>query len=191
MQGIPAAAGKLITHTTEHGEGQSSFPLDTRVGKVEVELQGRNILAGTRNDLPWNTPFTAFPVNLVLPESTEPLSLPKVIMVMPFLAVGGAEQLALNLIKGLKNDIQFIILAAEEIDPALGTLSDAFRELTPYVYNMADFLNPHLRTSFLWYLVERFPPGFNLHRQRYGLDLRYSRSDQAALSQTANYKSGV
>ncbi len=23
---------------------------------------------------------------------------------------------------------------------------------------MADFLNPHLRTSFLWYLIERFHP---------------------------------
>lgn len=158
MQGIPAVAGKLIIHTTEGGERQPPFPLDAPIGKVEVQLQGRNILARTRNDLSWNAPLTALPVDLVLPESPGQSGLPTVIMVMPFLAVGGAEQLAINLIKGLKNDIRFIILAAEELDPALGTLSDAFRELTPYVYNMADFLNPHLRTSFLWYLIERFHP---------------------------------
>jgi glycosyltransferase involved in cell wall biosynthesis len=158
MQGIPAVAGKLIIHTTEHRERQPSLPLDTPIGKVEVQLQGRNIVARTRTDLSWNSPITALPVDLVLPESTEQPGLPTVIMVMPFLAIGGAEQLAINLIKGLKNDIRFIILAAEELDPALGTLSDVFRELTPYVYNMADFLNPHLRTSFLWYLVERFHP---------------------------------
>ncbi len=47
MQGIPAVAGKLIIHTTEHGERQPSFPLDAPIGKVEVQLQGRNIVVLT------------------------------------------------------------------------------------------------------------------------------------------------
>jgi glycosyltransferase involved in cell wall biosynthesis len=93
-----------------------------------------------------------------MPLAVEPSAQPTVLVVMPFLAVGGAEQLALHILNSLKEKIRFIVLSVDELDPSLGTLSDAFRQLTPWVYNLADFLDPQLRASFLWCLIERFQP---------------------------------
>lgn len=158
MDGLPSVAGKLITHTTSSPEIGESFPLETQTGEVDLALQGKHILTRTRLDLPWDTTHTYRTIDSVMP-STQPTSnLPTVFLAMTFLAVGGAEQLALNLINGLKDKIRFVILGAEELDPALGTLSDAFRQLTPLVYNMADCSAPPSRLSFLYYLIDNYQP---------------------------------
>jgi glycosyltransferase involved in cell wall biosynthesis len=72
--------------------------------------------------------------------------------------VGGAEQLALHLLNHLRSEVRFVVISADPLDPGQGTLTEAFREITPWVYNIPDFLDPALRTSFLWYLIERFDP---------------------------------
>jgi glycosyltransferase involved in cell wall biosynthesis len=158
MDGLPSVAGKLLTHTVNSPEIGESFPLETQIGAVEATLQGKHILIRTRSDLPWDTAHVYRSIDSVMPISPQPTDLPTVFLAMTFLAVGGAEQLALNLINGLKDKIRFVILGAEELDPTLGTLSDAFRQLTPLVYNMADCSDPASRLSFLCYLIDRYLP---------------------------------
>jgi glycosyltransferase involved in cell wall biosynthesis len=158
MDGLPSIAGKVIPHTSNTPEIGESFPMETPTGNVEATLQGKHIVVRTRPDLSWETARVYRSIDSVMPSSRQPSDLPTVFLAMTFLAVGGAEQLALNLINGLKDKIRFVVLGTEELDPALGTLSDAFRHLTPLVYNMADCSDLPSRLSFLCYLIDRYQP---------------------------------
>jgi hypothetical protein len=80
-----------------------------------------------------------------------------VIVVMPFLAVGGAERVALDVMRYLQRDVRFVVIAAERHDAALGSTADAFRRITPYVYTCSH-LPPLLNISFMQYMIERFRP---------------------------------
>ncbi len=84
---------------------------------------------------------------------------PTVLLVMPFLAIGGAERVALDMVRELHHEIRFIIVTFENYDPSLGTTVEAFRELTPYVYTAPDFLLSHLNYSLpLWFTVYLLQP---------------------------------
>jgi glycosyltransferase involved in cell wall biosynthesis len=159
MQGKPSVVGKVIPHTTSITEPDDAFILDTKIGDVDAVQRGRHILARARTDGEWepsaNILYTS---DSVLPVTPEPSGDPTVFLIMPFLAVGGAEQLALHILSNLKDKIRFVVIALDELDPALGTLTDAFRNETPYVYSIPDFLDLSLRTSFLWYLIEQYQP---------------------------------
>ena len=85
-------------------------------------------------------------------------SRPVVLLVMPFLAVGGAERIALDVIRYLNEEILFVVVATDPRDEALGSTAEAFREVTPYVYVLSDYLAPPLRLSFFSYLAEKFNP---------------------------------
>jgi glycosyltransferase involved in cell wall biosynthesis len=156
--GLSCVAGKIISHATNQMDTKDSLPFDVTIENIQVMIQGRYLLVRTLENLPWNANVTIKPVDKVMPLSGVLSNAPTVLVVLQFLAVGGAEQLALNVIKSLLPEFRFIILSVDELDPTLGTTSDLFRELTPFVYNAMDYLNPHLRASFLWYLIERFHP---------------------------------
>jgi len=94
----------------------------------------------------------------VIPYEKIPSEKPTVILAMTFLAVGGAEQLALNIIERLSDKVRFVVVSTDEMDPSQGTLVESFRDITPFVYMLPDFVDPQLRISFLLYLVERFQP---------------------------------
>lgn len=159
MHGKPSVVGKLIPHTTSNAEPEDAFILDTKIGDVEAIQQERHILARAKIDGEWEqTGNILYAPDSVLPRSPEPFGGPTVFVIMPFLAVGGAEQLALHILSNLKDKMRFVVIALDELDPALGTLTDAFRKQTPYVYSIPDFLDLSLRTSFLWYLMEQFKP---------------------------------
>ncbi|MCK4977084.1 MAG: glycosyltransferase, partial [Anaerolineales bacterium] len=159
MHGKPSVVGKVIPHTTNTTEPNDAFILDTKIGSVDATHQGRHILARAKGNGEWEQAANILhSMDSVLPSSSEPSGLPTVFVIMPFLAVGGAEQLALHILSSLKEKIRFVVIAVDELDPALGTLTDAFRKETPYVYSIPDFLNLSLRTSFLWYLIEQYQP---------------------------------
>lgn len=159
MEGNTSLVGKVIQITTADPEVGASFPMETTFGEVEATLQGSNILARTPSENPWTpTPIILSTVDSVLPPVPEPDPRPTVILVMPFLAVGGAEQLHLHVLRELQNAIRFVVLAVDPLDPSLGTLTEAFEKITPWVYNLADFLHPDLRLSFLHQLINRFEP---------------------------------
>jgi glycosyltransferase involved in cell wall biosynthesis len=134
-----------------------SFPLETPVGEVEARTEGPYIQVRARSADPWGKVGRAlWSLEDVLPLDPRPASLPTVAVVMPYLAVGGAEQIALKVMQELKDELRFIVLTFEEMDPALGTTTEAFRLITPYVYNLRDFIDPALNLSFLDSLDIRF-----------------------------------
>lgn len=160
--GQPIIAGKLINHTTSNPEYQAAYPFNTRLGPVDVNLRGNYILV--RKYLEGNLwpeepiRHAGVQLNKALPTQLDNSSLPTVLMVFPFIAVGGAEEIHLQIIKHLKGQVRFVVVTVDPIDPELGTMTETFAQVTPWVYNMPDFLHPELRFSFLNRIIERFHP---------------------------------
>lgn len=99
------------------------------------------------------------PVNRVVPPiPPEGDDRPFVLVVMPFLAVGGAERVTIEIMYQLKKEIRFVIAASEKSAPFLGSMAGLFRQVTPYVFNVSEWISPQLRFSFFVYLIERFSP---------------------------------
>jgi glycosyltransferase involved in cell wall biosynthesis len=155
---MPIVAGKIIVHTTAYPDAADPFPVETRlVETVEWRSKGNYILARYGSQIPWE-PLThvIHPVNTIISVLPEPSNLPTIIICMSFLAVGGAERLALQLIRHLRDKARFIVVTLEGMDPTLGTTADEFRQAIPFVYTAADYLLPALNFSILSYLIERF-----------------------------------
>jgi glycosyltransferase involved in cell wall biosynthesis len=83
---------------------------------------------------------------------------PTVLVALQYLAVGGAEQLTLNIMRELQDRVRFVVFSVDPLDLTQATLADAFRIVTPYVYTPPDFLEPEQRLSFIVSLIERFQP---------------------------------
>jgi len=157
-QGRPGVAGKLIAHTTSQAE-DAPFPIQTSIGDMEAKLQVHSILIRPKSEAPWEpVAHLLRSVDQVMPTSASFSEQPTVILAMQFLAVGGAERVALDVVRGLRHKVRFIVIALEAHDSALGTTADAFRQLTPYVYIAPDYLAPQINLSFIRYLVDRFNP---------------------------------
>jgi glycosyltransferase involved in cell wall biosynthesis len=159
MDGMPSIVGKVLTHTTQDAEVGEAFLLETQIGNVHAVLQGRHIIACLENGSQQTTAIQVLhTLESVLPPDTLPSDLPTVFVIMPFLAVGGAEQIHLKIMQILKERFRFVVVTFDELDHALGTTADAFRQVTPYVYTLPDFLNSALNPSFMTYLIHRFQP---------------------------------
>ena len=102
--------------------------------------------------------LTLCPVDEIIHIEPVGSELPALVMVHPILSVGGAEQLALKIIDELQERISFSVVSFENLDDELGTTADSFRQLTPYVYTLPEFLDPSLFYSFMRYLIKRFKP---------------------------------
>jgi len=152
--------GRIIVYPTSHvdqylpfnNNAMSNMPVRIRGGELVINLSAQA-------PLPKAAPRILHPVNSVMPIlSTSDDSRPTVLIVMPFLAVGGAERITLDVMYHLQKDIRFVIATTEKHEPSLGTTVDAFRQITPYVYTISDWVLPDLRPSFIDYLIQRFQP---------------------------------
>jgi glycosyltransferase involved in cell wall biosynthesis len=151
-----AVVAKLIQHTTHTPDTKLMLPIDTPLLGAEVSIYHQTyILARSRADIGWESRNAELYTIAATPSWCEK---PTVLMLFPFLAIGGAEQLHLNLVKSLQTHIRFVIFTVDPLDAELGSIAEVFRKVTPWVYQTPDFLHPALRASFLWYLVERFSP---------------------------------
>jgi glycosyltransferase involved in cell wall biosynthesis len=155
---MPTIAGKIIVHTTAFPDADNPFPVETLLAEtVEWSLKGNYILARSSSQISWELlVHVIHPVDTVMPVLPEPSNLPTIIIFMPFLAVGGAERLVLQLIRHLQDRVRFVVVTIEGMDAALGTTADAFHQTVPFVYTAADSLPPPLYFSFLSYLIEHF-----------------------------------
>ncbi|MEW5870924.1 MAG: glycosyltransferase [Chloroflexota bacterium] len=155
----PAAAGvagKIIHHTTANPDQEHAFPCKARLANVESLVQEHSILARMGTGADWGSiTHTLRPVDDIVPIVPRPSDIPTSIMVHPFLAVGGAEQISLQNMRHLQDQIRFALLTFEDLDPALGTTADAYRQVTPWVYMLPNFLHPALYWSFQAYLIKR------------------------------------
>lgn len=87
-----------------------------------------------------------------------PDSRPTVLVFQPFLAVGGAERVTLDVMHALADRIRFVVVATDAHEAHLGTTVERFRALTPHVYTAHDFLPGSERRNFIEYLIMRYHP---------------------------------
>jgi glycosyltransferase involved in cell wall biosynthesis len=160
-KGFPSVAGRIVHHLTNLADPPESMPFEGEIVGMDAEsrVEGMNILVAAQVPKEWSAPFAGrHPVDSVLSGLEPPSKLPTAIMVHTYLAVGGAERIHLNIMRELKDKIRFMVLGIEPLDPALGTTADEFRQLTPFVYTLPDFLNPSMNLSFLCGLIGRSRP---------------------------------
>jgi len=157
-------AGKVLIHSTKWADHENSLWFENAI-PANLTLLDRHFLFDHHPPLGEEGLLKiVLPVNEVIRAKSEPSDLPTVFIIMPFLAVGGAEKVTLKVIENLVNgystltQIRFIILTFEPLNPELGTTADQFRQLSPYVYLLPDFLDDQLNGSFMEYLIDRFDP---------------------------------
>lgn len=81
---------------------------------------------------------------------------PTVLLLLPYIAVGGAEKLTLDMMRTLGNQFRWVVVCLVPHDPVLGNMLDEFRALTPHVYLFGEALPPQLYYSAISALVRRF-----------------------------------
>lgn len=157
--GRAAVAGKVIWHTTTELELEGRLQFN-RPPKGAATRLVENLLVAQAEGSPVveDVPHAIHPVDTVLPVFEAPAEKPTVLVFMPFLAVGGAERVALDMIRCLGEEIRFVVLTLDPHDPAIGTTVNAFRRQTPYVYTAHDFLDRNLSYSLVHYLIQRYQP---------------------------------
>jgi len=156
---LPVVVGKIIAHTADQTDAEDTLPFEIKLEGLGLRVVDQRIIATVENEtLVGKIRHILHPVDSVLPVAPEPSPLPTVLVVMPFLAVGGAERVHLDVMWRLKDHFRFIIVTVEPFDSSLGTTADAFRRVTPYVYTIPDYLAMPLNFSMMTYLIERFQP---------------------------------
>jgi glycosyltransferase involved in cell wall biosynthesis len=159
-EGDTVFAGKLIRHTTHYAKQPGTMPFGQHLPAGGLRLEGDYLVAPAHTPPPpgGSAARALYAVNTVMPKVSDGSAKPTIFVVMPFLAVGGAERVALDMMRYLQPDVRFVVLTNVPHDPALGTTADAFRQVTPYVYTAGDFLANPLNFTFYQYLIERFRP---------------------------------
>jgi glycosyltransferase involved in cell wall biosynthesis len=152
--------GKLIVHSSNAADDASSFVFETQIRPEDIVQVGRHLLTASEvGRLQQVIHHVTHPVDTVIRPTLRSISEPTVLVVLPFLAIGGAERLLLRVMRRLRDRIRFVVVTVDKLDAALGTTGDEFLQITPYVYNLYDFLESHLFFSFFSYLIGRFEPG--------------------------------
>lgn len=75
---------------------------------------------------------------------------------LPYLAVGGAEKLLADLVRGLGSRYRILIATTDPHLASLGQSVDRFRDLTPHVYTLGDWLPPGAVPSAIRHLLRRW-----------------------------------
>ncbi len=154
-----AAVGRIVVQTAPP-EPDDAVPFDRPLaGDATLAVVGRLIVARRADAAALDTlPLPISAIDTVLALAALPSTLPTVLMVFPYLAVGGAERVALDVVRGLADRVRFVVVSLEPHEARLGTTADDFRALTPYVYTAADALHPLLNFSLFAHLIRRFAP---------------------------------
>ncbi len=81
---------------------------------------------------------------------------PTALFLLPYLAVGGAERLLMDLLRGFGDRYRSIIATTDPHRRDLGQTVDRFRELTPHVYTLGDWLPREAVPSAIRHLLRRW-----------------------------------
>ena len=151
--------GKILFRP-ERSSPERCYADSLEIQGPSLHLEGQYLYAlapTTKAQAPWPT-HPLHPVDTVLPWSPEPTDRPTIFLIFPFLAVGGAEQVHLYMLRELRQDARFVVISLEPHTPGIGTTIENFRQYTPYVYTAGDFVNHPLLFSWFTGLVHRFQP---------------------------------
>ncbi len=156
--GASAVVGRVITHPTADPDRAGPVPFDARLPGPAIIPIGSQLVASRADTAPALIDHGVALADELLRFPPLDCARPTVLVVFSFLAVGGAERVALDVMRQLKERIRFVVVAVEGHDPRLGTTADLFRAITPYVYTAPDFLLSPLNFSLFAYLIGRFAP---------------------------------
>jgi glycosyltransferase involved in cell wall biosynthesis len=138
--GLPAADA-----VTSANSRSGRFPLRT-VGQYLVDARAR------RDFLPHGITE----LDGVFGEPPSPDPRPTVLVLQPFLAVGGAEKLTLDVVTRLGSSFRFLVVTLAPHDALLGNSLDAFSRVVPHVYTLGEAAPPQLFFSLLSRLIEAY-----------------------------------
>jgi glycosyltransferase involved in cell wall biosynthesis len=152
--------GKILIHTTSYFDEEGEIPFESAIFQTGYSLSvfHNYILANQAQQQEHTDAHPIYSLQTALTIKEAKSNLPTVLLYMPFLAVGGAERIALDVIQGLKDEMRFVIFASDYLAASQGTMADSFRELTPFVFMSADCIPSALNFSLLEYLLKRFSP---------------------------------
>lgn len=150
--------GRVLHVTTSRRERFSSLPLRATAATEQVMQYDGGQFIATRHEPQPAPPILHTSVDQLFRMPSAHDERPTVLVFMPFLAMGGAERIALDTVRHLGTRIRFVVVATDSHDAVLGTTADRFRTATPYVYTAHDFLPHEESEAFITYLVERFEP---------------------------------
>lgn len=136
----------------------NSYPNSGYSQRMQTLERSGTYLVVTTNEPQPATLTPPAPVHRIFDMPPSPDTRPTVLVFQPFLAMGGAERVALDVMRALAERIRFIVVATDSHDAHLGTTTDRFRSITPYVYTAHDFLPSTESRNFLEYLIARFEP---------------------------------
>lgn len=128
-----------------------------KIEEIEFKIIDRHIVAKRPGYLfPSFIEHTISPVDQIFQEKALKSKNPTIIVFMPFLAVGGAEKLTLDIILRLKDRFDFLIVTVESPDPSIGEQSHVFRKVTHRIFHLAEFSLPGLFLSNLSYFIMKY-----------------------------------
>jgi glycosyltransferase involved in cell wall biosynthesis len=121
---------------------------------------------------------------------------PTVLLMLPYLAVGGAERLLLDLVEGLGNELRCLVVTTEPHRAALGETVSRCLSLTPHVYTLGDWLPREAHEGAIRHLIRRYRVGtllcWNGSTCFYDLAprLRHGHPELRILNQLFNHRGG-
>src|SRR5690606_34174946 len=104
--GNAAVVGKILLHTTAQPDA-AAIPFARALRGPAPHRAGPHLVVARDGATPLGAlPLPVAPADTVLSLPPRPATQPTVLLVMPFLAVGGAEYIALNVVRGLRDRIR-------------------------------------------------------------------------------------
>jgi len=99
-------------------------------------------------------PHTIAPIGATLGAAARPDGRTTVLLLLPYVAVGGVEKLTLDMMRSLGDGYRWVVVSLVPHDPLLGNRLEEFRAITPWVYLLGEALPPQLYFSAISRLLE-------------------------------------
>jgi glycosyltransferase involved in cell wall biosynthesis len=83
----------------------------------------------------------------------------RVLVIFPFLAVGGAETQMLEVLQRLRDRFEFVVATTDPLAASLGSMLGDFLRVVPHVYCLPEAIDRELLFSAVAHLIERYGIG--------------------------------
>jgi glycosyltransferase involved in cell wall biosynthesis len=77
----------------------------------------------------------------------------RILLVVPFMIIGGADTILFQVFNYLKTDYEFIIITTSEAPAECGDTTDLFQKITKEIYHLKKFLDVHEMSDFIDYVI--------------------------------------
>jgi glycosyltransferase involved in cell wall biosynthesis len=144
-QGIQAA---VVEFPHVQPRGQVAYSLAEIVG-VEPRRVGNFIATGP-------APYRLSGPSVAAMARKDADDRPTVLVHLPFLAMGGAEVLTVEILRRLTAKFRFVVFTTESQPPEIGSTIREFESLTPHVYRLEQIAPSYRHTELVLHLAKRF-----------------------------------